>query len=367
MGGCIPGAALHRGLAQSLWAETGYVLEMRIRSADGGVNVYMFESGGTRYELQCAGTFSVSDAWDAIAGSVEALESDGGSDLERHEVPEAGIAISFSPEWLVETGSDELDGTLPPEYGDAATVPVIRVLTASLAGEAYCAAYYFDEHPLSTAEHADWYDSVASDNRAATEIELVSLPVGDAARVIEEHETGDVVATYLFDLDGVRHQLACASGSPPDDLWRSVAETIEPLGVEPLEEVPPGVPDEAVAWDEVVDFWTQVPVADPAEDAWLMSAWCDRALWIELPDGSFTEQLECRLTEDPVEPAEWQGSWPADTVTLAGGACEWASDFWAEYDGSEIWASSWSALVEPDGQVVAVLTYAPELLECADG
>jgi len=95
-----------------------------------------------------------------------------------------------------------------------------------------------------------------------------------------------------------------------------------------------------------------------------MSAWCDQAFWIELDDGTFEERLECRLTNDPVEPIESQGAPPTETVTTSGGACEWTSEFWMVHDGSEVWASSWSVTVEPDGQVSGTSTYEVESLEC---
>jgi hypothetical protein len=95
-----------------------------------------------------------------------------------------------------------------------------------------------------------------------------------------------------------------------------------------------------------------------------MNAWCDRALWIEHADGTFEERLRCALTDDPVDPPEEQGVPPAETRIVSGGACEWLSDFWLNYDGSRFFAESWSMSVEPDGTVLGVSIYGAEALEC---
>ncbi|MEA2027138.1 MAG: hypothetical protein U9O18_10650, partial [Chloroflexota bacterium] len=193
-----------------------------------------------------------------------------------------------------------------------------------------------------------------------------TLSIGEAVRVIETAPDGAADSIYLFDVAGAREYLVCGASTLPDDAWLSVAETIEPLEPAAVDDDPPDLPDDAVAWSVVKQFGTQLPVADPAGDAWLMSAWCDRAFWIELDDGTYEERLECRLTNDPVEPIEQQAKWPAETVTLSGGACEWTSDFWPVHDGSEVWASSWSVSVEPDGGVVGTSKYAAELLGCLE-
>lgn len=95
-----------------------------------------------------------------------------------------------------------------------------------------------------------------------------------------------------------------------------------------------------------------------------MTAECEQVLWLEHADGSFEERLGCVLTDEPVDPPADQGGLPQERLPLSGGECEWVSDFWAETDGSEVWASSWSVVVDFDGSATAQSWYSPEELRC---
>ena len=95
-----------------------------------------------------------------------------------------------------------------------------------------------------------------------------------------------------------------------------------------------------------------------------MRAWCDRALWIEYADGTYEERIACTLTDDPVEPPEAQGVPPSETLVLSGGACEWISEYWYLTDESEIWASGWTLMVHPDGEVLGLSRYDTEAIDC---
>jgi hypothetical protein len=219
---------------------------------------------------------------------------------------------------------------------------------------------------MSLDEHAAWFTALVSESAevaAPVEVSPTELPIGAAVRLVETYVNGEVHVLYLFDQSDLRSYLVCGSTSLPSDHWLPVAESIEPLVVEPDETAPPSVPDDAVAWSEVEGFASSIPVSEDA----VMRAWCDRALWIELSDGSFEEQVECRLTDDPVDRSETQGERPSRRLLLDGGECEWLSDFWTAYDGSEVWATRWWVIIEPDGRVTGTAEYAPELLECEGG
>ena len=344
------------------------------------MSIFLFDSGGVRYGLQCHSDVAENPMWQQIADSVQPLDGDPviepepdvedqrdfGADLERFELADAGVAISLSPAWEVDTEQEQLRATLPPEYGETATVPLTQYLAAFEHDEGWwCAVYRFDEIPLSVDEQAAWQESLAAsdpDDPATVEITPVTLPVGDAVRVFKDYEDSADSVAYLFDLDGYRYDVGCGGETVPDDAWLSVVQTVERLGGEPTDDRPPGVPAEAAAWYEAGPFESLIPV----DETRVMRAWCERALWIEFSDETFAERVECTLSDEPVDPSESQGEVPAETVTVEGGACEWVSDFWVATDGSDVWADSWSITIEPDGSVTGTSVYGAELLECPE-
>jgi hypothetical protein len=329
--------------------------------------VYLFEPGDVRYALFCVDETRDEDDYMPIAESIELLADEPPpSDVQRVEMPEAGVAVSLPSDWDAEVEMESLSYGLPPEYGEAATAPITRMLTVYMGDAGWCSLYQHD-NPMSLEEQAEWHEHLAVSNpESPTTVDAapVRLPAGDAIQLIETSADDWVIATYLLDSDAARYQLTCATWSPPDDHFLFVAESIEVLGDEPAVDVPPDLPADAVAWEEVRDFGSVVPVTDLEVEASLMSARCERALWIEFADGTFEERFECTLNDEPVDPPEWQATWPTETVTVTGGECEWLSDFWTTTDGSEVWASSYSLTVDPDGTVVGAARYAPELLEC---
>ncbi len=329
---------------------------------------YLWDSGSMRYQLDCASSLGPNSAWPTMAASIVPLG--GTSELQRVGLPEAGIALSLPAGWAVVPQKEALSTWFPPPYDDLGEVTLWRLLQSSDDADAWCNVYAYEQMPMSLGEHAAWFELMVSSNAdypATVSTEPVSLASGDAVRLVETYEAGEVHVIHLFDVDGTRTYLVCGAATLPPDAWMSVAQTIEPLAGDAADDTPPDVPEDTVAWDEVAQFWAQVPVLDPEVDASLMSAWCEQALWIEYADGTFDERLSCQLTDDPVDPPEWQAAWPTEAVSLAGGACEWTSDFWQTYDGSEVWASSWSVEITPDGSVSASSKYAAELLDCADG
>jgi len=375
----VSGDMVVEGSSAVIGSELGYQIDISSVIGLNAVRSYLFESGATRYEVTCASSLGPNSAWPAIAGSILPLDGEPmvepepiatvqpSGDVQRLQLDDAGVALSVPSAWTVIPQMEALSTALPPPYSELGEVTVWRMLESYDQADAWCNVYRYDDMPMSLDEHAAWFESQVSanaDSPATVEVAPVSLPVGESIRLLETYAAGEVQVLYLFDLGGVREYLVCGASTLPADAWLSVAETIEPFEPAPVDDDPPDLPDGAVAWSVVQQFGTQLPVADPAGKAWLMSAWCDQAYWFEFADGTFEERLECRLTNDPVEPLEQQGRWPGETVTMSGGACEWTSKFWMVQDGSDVWASSWSVTVEPDGQVSGRSVYPAQELDC---
>jgi hypothetical protein len=275
------------------------------------------------------------------------------------DLPAAGVELALPADWTFTPGVEDVGGLMPPPYDELGHVAQLRALQATGSDDLWCNVYAYDQMPWSLDEHAEYFASQVRDSAelpGTVETDSVTLPIGESVRLVETYDHGEVHVIYLFDLDGARRYLVCGGRALPDDAWLSVAEAIAPM-VGPL----PDFPDDAVDWSEVNDVVTQLPVTSADEGETYMHAACAHAIWFELSDGSYQEGLSCRLTDDPVED---QGQLPAEGVTLGGGPCEWISDFWAETDGSEYWATSWSVTVEPDGSAQATSHYAAEELDC---
>jgi len=356
----------------------GEAYRVDVQDEGGGYSsVFLWNTDVATYELHCQSAERQPDDWMDLARTIEWLPGSRHAtaqgvrqeDLERVEVPEAGIAVSFPSDFVIEVDPWSYEMTLPPD-GTRAT-PVTAILSASGPDGPDCALEMFEENPLSLAEYVAWVEQI---NREDPEFEgtighgAVSLPLGDGLRIDGDHQSGGLWTTiYLVDHGGTRYQLYCLDDARADDDYLSIAETIEVLGDQPAAEVPPGVPEDAAAWSMVEQFATVIPVSDAEEGGWLASAWCERAVWIEHADGSLEERLDCQLTDDPVDPPEWQAAWPTELVMLGGGSCEWLSDFWTVYDGTDVWAAWWALSVEPDGRVAAMAGYVAEAPECRAG
>ena len=305
---------------------------------------------------------SVAQSIESLTGLSPAPEPGPDPTVQRIEVTEAGIVLELPAAWEIASEVEPLGPAWLPEGVAASDVEVRRTLVGrSAEGQEWCNVYVYDGIHLSLDDHAAWFGELAtideslSGTPAIGETGSLTLPIGDVATYRQTAVDGDVSISYLFDVAGNREYLVCGGPSLPDDAWRSVAETVLPLGV----------PDDAVGWSEELDIVTVLPVSGPEHETY-MSAECKQALWIEYADGSFVERLTCTLIDEPVDPLEDQGSLPHERLTLGGGECEWVSDFWAKTDGSEVWASSWSVTIERDARAIAQSWYAPEELDCSD-
>lgn len=108
----------------------------------------------------------------------------------------------------------------------------------------------------------------------------------------------------------------------------------------------------------VVRFEEDFPLAS------IMRATCDSVRFVHRPDGSGTETLRCRLTDDPVMIPEFQGQAPDTAFTHRSGPCEWTSDYWFARDGSIVLASSFHYTISASGLVHGTATYPAEPLTC---
>lgn len=379
---------------------------------------YLFDVGLDRYELVCSDEEPSDDHWRHIADTIESTRDEAAQEstpAQRIELEDVGIAITFPPGWRVERESEVSQYQLPPEYMDPETFEIRTVTHQDLVrgsppsghGLSYCSLDVFEEMPMSPAQQAEVTVRRMSWEEDPQVVTIpVELSVGDGVRVDFEFGQG-AYSEYAFDANGRRFSLTCTAAIRPEDDWSRIVEAIELLDAAPPDEAAVGqrveIPATAVAltfpsgWDvewqeeegaielpaeyagagpllkrqwlrSVTDFSTIMLVADgDSLDGSVMSADCLWATWIEYEDGTYEERLECMLSDDPVDPPEWQGVRPTETVTVGGGECEWTSDFWFATDGSDVWASSYEFTITPDGRVVGGTTYGAELLDCSGG
>ncbi len=292
-------------------------------------------------------------------------------DLVRVEVPEAGIALSFPGDLETEVLMEREESELPP--GLAGSEPAyVWTTVVGLDEDGYgCIVSMYEANPLSIEEHVDWIrQGLAEDPEFGGTVESVSvgLPAGDATRIdIDAMTSGFFGTGYLLELEGVRYQLKCVAEMRTQDDWLAVAETIESIPLVPLE-LDPGPLAAMPGVDLVMDFSTEVSVVDPSTPGFpegaLMNADCAFALWIEADDGSATEWLACTLSDEPIEPPEYQGTPPLASFTVTGGECSWESDYWRVSSRSRVAASGFELTVTPSGQVFGRSSYPAEPLDC---
>jgi hypothetical protein len=143
---------------------------------------------------------------------------------ERIVLPEAGMAVTMPAGWEVRT-----------DHGGAIFETALSASPSGAPGQ--CAIQVFRYDGATTQEVAEFVASHYWDLRGGT-MENVRLPsAGDAVKVVmlggPSAVNGKRVA-YVFDAGDYYAWLWCDStGSPPpDDLWLSIADTIEFLPAE---------------------------------------------------------------------------------------------------------------------------------------
>jgi hypothetical protein len=153
----------------------------------------------------------------------------------RVEVAAHGFAVDFPSEWLVRSWPG-----LGPILGG--TVVLRGVTLAHEDGSGGHECLLEDDTALlglvDVASLADWRDALgsaaAAPERRTSEpvVTQVVLPSGPTVRADWERWSGMPATAWIF-ADGDRHAaLLCRSDRPPDDRWRSIAESFEFLPVD---------------------------------------------------------------------------------------------------------------------------------------
>ncbi len=148
------------------------------------------------------------------------------------EVPEAGLALSFPPDWSIDIEMRQREDWGLFDEGFAEE-PVVfwNVVYASDAGSPWCEVVWYPAHPLSLADHAARYEALMtpthSDVERPIEVASLTLPAGEAYRlVIYNAPSDDHTTVYLVDADEARYMLECVGVERAEDDWLALAETL---------------------------------------------------------------------------------------------------------------------------------------------
>ena len=133
-------------------SETRYIVVYSAPDSDEGVNFYFFETGGERYQLNCAGVFGPDSPWDAIAASVAPLgappEPEPDPTIQRIEVPEAGIRLALPAQWEIVSETESMGPAFLPEGVSDADVEVWKTLMGySVEDQQWCERLRVRRHP----------------------------------------------------------------------------------------------------------------------------------------------------------------------------------------------------------------------------
>ncbi len=168
-----------------------------------------------------------------VGANVPAVAQDEAEvELQRVEVLEAGVAMSFPAGWNVDIEMREReDWGLSERYEDAAPLAFWRVLYASADGRPWCDLTWYPHHPMTLTEHAAEYQALMtpslSDVERSIEMTPATLPAGEAVRfVIHNGPIDDYTTVYLLDPEVGRYFLECVSHERVEDDWLSIAETL---------------------------------------------------------------------------------------------------------------------------------------------
>ena len=264
---------------------------------------------------------------------------DVGSDVEsgRIEHGNPGYAIEFSDEWMVQEVSAAAEDT------EALTKSFAKDQTLDLFAErkdgaGLCSVLRVkpspETEPMLLGVYADALGQSLAQHEERTELrrERVDLPAGPAWHI--DYEDGDdIMSWYVLRGRDAIHVLMCWDDQPPDDRWRSIAETFELLSGSGTGSASPVLAGGRVERPEdgfavtFPDGWTVEEVA-PSTDEWFDGA--DEAqaletviLWAS-DDGS---DAECMVV-DYASLASADPPWPSVDV-----ATTWYLDRMADDPG----------------------------------
>lgn len=162
-------------------------------------------------------------------GAAAAKPSASEPSSQRIAITEAGLAVSFPPEWAVDVRTVPFSqGSVLPAPDVKASILVNAYLPGSLVG---CRVSLWQGVDTTPEEFAEWQAGLASPPLPVT---AASLPVGDAYRIDASAEiVGEPDwAAYVLGLRGDIVQLTCLGQDRPVDRWLSIAATIEVVPIE---------------------------------------------------------------------------------------------------------------------------------------
>jgi hypothetical protein len=174
---------------------------------------------------------------------------------QRFEVPEAGIAVSFPPDWRVDIELER--GELALDDPEAPGIEYWMVLYGEGPDGAWCdiARYLYQPAPL--ADQAEDLAATFREERgedAQVSVTPVELAVGDAVRVqVDDPSEDDATSMLLFDSSSDRYYLSCRTGSLEDDAPATIARTLAWTSADQTSPAPDAIPGATpVATDEPV-------------------------------------------------------------------------------------------------------------------
>ncbi len=206
-------------------------------------SIYHFAIGDGLAKLTCRAHQPPDDRWVHFADTLESLgaastatATDWAFDP-RVEMAHLGFAVSFPAEWQV-VGS-------VPGHGFHAGENVLVALNLEPRVASEC---WIEDHTGMPATGADgeiagsWHEALIDSVRLQAtldepEVSYVDLHAGRALRIDWrwprwEPTKEQPATTWALSSEGRRVLLRCSSHQPPDDRWRSIAETFEFLPAE---------------------------------------------------------------------------------------------------------------------------------------
>ena len=260
----------------------------------------------------------------------------GSYELERVELPEAGIAMELPRDWEIDLTMKERELALPSGLSDEGAISWVDLLYAEGASGDACGLELHHDPPLALWEHAEVLASAMLEDdpdgwHADVRATVVNGELGRQVDLLSERTMG-VARAHIWDSGPVRFVLTCGTDLVFNRSWLSMAESVELLEGGPAP-APQPTPESADVVDDIVDVvnsWESEPFDKfvYVSETEMMRASCDRAVWIEHTDGTWAERIDCQLTLEPVDPPAVQGEIPTKALTYQGGACEWPSDYW---------------------------------------
>ena len=244
-------------------------------------------------------------------GAVLAQDEPMGADLayyEQVEVPEAGIALAFPPDWNVDIEMDQRqDFELTDEINEGEPVYFWNVLYASAGGRPWCDLVWWPDHPLSLDAQSLVYElrmlpDPDSGVERIVETTPVDLGTGEAYRFdIYFEPTGDYTIAQLFESGSDRYLLSCVGDTLEEVDELEVTQTIDFLGDGPAPAVDAQrveVPEAGIAvsfpadWDVEVEmergeFSLDDPDAPPVEYWTIVTATVGESTWCDITEYAY--------------------------------------------------------------------------------